>query len=218
MTTNDKLENILFGTEHFESDEDLLLEWKERTSLICKPCWEIRYCPYGPLVEDFPLLPITKSESEAHTSYLEECLKTGKLADGRPLDEKRRKDFEESIALDSTRSLPEEIPQVFKDASCNVFGHMCPVFFVAEPYTETIETRRSGRYIPRDIMLKVVRRDGQICQDCHQNVPDTQIEFDHIIPVSKGGPVTVANLRVLCKKCNRKKSSSLNEVLEPRIT
>jgi hypothetical protein len=30
-------------------------EWKERTKHICKPCWELKYCPYGPLVEDFPL-------------------------------------------------------------------------------------------------------------------------------------------------------------------
>ena len=22
---------------------------------VCKPCWELKYCPYGPLVEEFPL-------------------------------------------------------------------------------------------------------------------------------------------------------------------
>ena len=63
-------------------------------------------------------------------------------------------------------------------------------------------------------MLKVVRRDGQICQECHKNVPDTEIEFDHIIPASKGGPVSVDNLRVLCKKCNREKNNSLNNMLQ----
>jgi hypothetical protein len=21
---------------------------------VCKPCWELKYCPYGPLVEFFP--------------------------------------------------------------------------------------------------------------------------------------------------------------------
>lgn len=211
---NEKLEKILFGSEHFESDDEFISKWKEQTSFICKPCWELKYCPYGPLIEDFPLLPPTKSESEEHTSYLEICLKTGKLSDGRPLDDKRRKDFEEMIAFNSKRTLPETIPQVFKDASCNVFGHMCPVFFVAEPFTETKETRRSGRYIPRDTMLKVVRRDGQICQECFVNVPDTEIEFDHIIPASKGGPVTVDNLKVLCKKCNRKKGNSLEKILD----
>jgi 5-methylcytosine-specific restriction endonuclease McrA len=67
-------------------------------------------------------------------------------------------------------------------------------------------------------MLKVVRRDGQICQECNRNVPDTEIEFDHIVPASKGGPVSVDNLRVLCKKCNRKKGNSLEKILESRRT
>ena len=62
-------------------------------------------------------------------------------------------------------------------------------------------------------MLQVVRRDNHVCQTCHQYVPDDQIEFDHIIPFSKGGPTTTANLRLLCRTCNRKKSSSLNEIL-----
>lgn len=211
---SEKLEKLLFGSEHFDNDAELIAEWKQRTSFVCKPCWELKYCPYGPLGEDFPLLPTTKKEAEAHTSYLEECLKTGKLSDGKPLDKKRKKDFEKMVAFNASRTLPEEIPQVFMDASCNVFGHMCPVFFVAESFTETKETRRFGRYVPRDIMLKVVRRDGQICQECRNNVPDTEIEFDHIIPVSKGGPVSVDNLRVLCKKCNRKKSNSLNNMLQ----
>jgi len=30
-------------------------EWERRTKHICKPCWELKYCPYGPLVEQFPL-------------------------------------------------------------------------------------------------------------------------------------------------------------------
>jgi hypothetical protein len=24
--------------------------------IVCKPCWELKYCPYGSLVEYFPLL------------------------------------------------------------------------------------------------------------------------------------------------------------------
>lgn len=25
-----------------------------RPKAICKPCWELHYCPYGPVVEEFP--------------------------------------------------------------------------------------------------------------------------------------------------------------------
>lgn len=28
---------------------------EKRAKAVCKPCWELRYCPYGPLVEEFPL-------------------------------------------------------------------------------------------------------------------------------------------------------------------
>lgn len=30
-------------------------QWSKKAKAVCKPCWEIKYCPYGPLVEDFPL-------------------------------------------------------------------------------------------------------------------------------------------------------------------
>lgn len=31
------------------------IHWERRVKAVCKPCWEIKYCPYGPLVENFPL-------------------------------------------------------------------------------------------------------------------------------------------------------------------
>jgi hypothetical protein len=99
---------------------------------------------------------------------------------------------------------------------CKDWGHVCPVFFVQSGATETKKGRMEGRTIPRDVMLKVVRRDNHICQLCHQYVPDDEIEFDHIIPRSKGGPTSVENVRLLCRSCNRKKSDSLKELLWER--
>jgi hypothetical protein len=99
--------------------------------------------------------------------------------------------------------------------ACSLFGHICPVFLTAETWaTETRLSRLHSRHIPRGIMLKVVRRDGQICQQCLANVPDDELEFDHVIPHSRGGPTTVENLRVLCRGCNSKKHDSLAEILE----
>ena len=41
-------------------------------------------------------------------------------------------------------------------------------------------------------------------------VPDeVGLHIDHIIPVSKGGKTIKSNLRVLCSKCNGKKSNKL---------
>jgi 5-methylcytosine-specific restriction endonuclease McrA len=88
---------------------------------------------------------------------------------------------------------------------------------MAEEMTESEQGRYSGRAIPRDIMLKVVRRDNYICQICHNHVPDDEIELDHIIPISKGGPTNVENLRLLCRACNRKKSNSTSGLVgDPR--
>src|SRR5688572_13789978 len=76
-------------------DADVTRDWKKRIRQVCKPCWELKYCPYGPLVEDFPLPPVTRTESEEHNSYLRDCLKVGRLADGRALDAPTRRRFEE---------------------------------------------------------------------------------------------------------------------------
>lgn len=201
------------GYEPEDDEKELLADWKKRTRELCKPCWELHYCPYGPVVEDFPLLPVLRSEATEHTKYLSECLETGIFGNGAPLDDERRKWFSERVASFEPENYPEEIPKVLSEASCRVFGHVCPVFFVAEPLTETKQRRKHSRNIPRDVMLKVVRRDGQICQECNEPARDDEVEFDHIIPFSKGGRSTVENLRVIHKGCNRKKSASLDSIL-----
>jgi hypothetical protein len=195
------------------SDAVLLKLWRNRTKELCKPCWELKYCPYGPLVEDFPLIPPTLAETENHNEYLRECLKTGFVGDGRKIDRQRRRFFEEQLRSFRKADYPDKVPQIIEDASCRVFGHLCPVFFAAEPLTETKDRRRNSRNTPREVMLKVVRRDGQICQLCFEPVRDNEVEFDHIIPFAKGGPSTADNLRLLCYDCNRKKRDSLSEIL-----
>ena len=60
--------------------------------------------------------------------------------------------------------------------------------------------------IPQNIKDKVWNRDGGKCVQCGSN---ENIEFDHIIPFSKGGSSTYRNLQILCTKCNRSKSSKI---------
>ena len=72
-------------------EKDLLSDWKKRTRELCKPCWELHYCPYGPLVEDFPLLPPSREEAKEHNDYLKTCLETGILGNGVALDKIRKK-------------------------------------------------------------------------------------------------------------------------------
>ena len=209
-----KIKEVL-GYGAADADAKILADWKRRTRKICKPCWELKYCPYGPLVEQFPLPPPTKDSVIEHNEYLKSCLASGRLADGSKLDKKRRQHFEQMVSDFRESDYPDSIPKIINDIGCRVFGHICPVFFTAEPLTETKDRRKHSRSIPRAVMLKVVRRDGKICQECHEPVPDDKVEFDHIIPFSKGGTSTADNIRLLCYDCNRKKSDSLDEILSP---
>ena len=63
-----------------------------------------------------------------------------------------------------------------------------------------------SRYIPSEVKQQVWRRDGGKCVLCPSK---HDLEYDHEIPVSKGGSNTVNNIRLLCKECNRKKSGKI---------
>jgi hypothetical protein len=66
--------------------------------------------------------------------------------------------------------------------------------------------RTTREPITKDIRAEVWRRDGGQCVQCNSK---ENLEFDHIIPVSKGGATTARNLQLLCSRCNRKKSASI---------
>ena len=66
------------------------------------------------------------------------------------------------------------------------------------------DTRREP--IPQDVMDKVWNRDKGKCVQCGNQ---EHLEFDHIIPFSKGGATTYRNLQILCKKCNIEKSNKI---------
>lgn len=60
--------------------------------------------------------------------------------------------------------------------------------------------------IPTHVKIEVWNRDKERCVKCSSN---TNLEFDHVIPVSKGGANTTKNLQLLCMNCNRKKSNKI---------
>lgn len=132
--------------------------WKSRIkngriNAICKPCWELNYCPYGSLVEDFSI--------NDHEDY-----------------------------------------------KCRIFGHTCPVFIVAEPFTETKKQRNISRNIPQKVKFEVLNRDNQVCQVCRTNIAYNEVNFDHIIPWPRGGSSEVSNVRILCESCNKSRGNN----------
>lgn len=306
------------GYDVTEADDGVYKDWKERSSRVCKPCWELKYCPYGPLVEQLPILPPPRASVEEQQNYYRRCLETNTVGDVTPLSEDLRNIYEDWLAdegilmhqglyelkmrrrfeeleqlegegeqiaawlggelppvhiyrvpyevvcdhdldkddfdpeewqeivrlaeeqrerlkralatgvidnrspLEPTRRAwfkrqleefdpnryPEVIPQAFTDTVCTVFGHICPVFFAAEAMTETEQERRIGRrHLSFATMMRIVRRDDYRCQHCQKKLKDNEVEFDHIIPVSKGGSSEEHNLRLTCFDCNRDKSN-----------
>ena len=304
----------LLGYAENISDVEFLKKWKRRSTQVCKPCWELKYCPYGPFVEQSPLMPSTRSNAQSHINYIKECLKTGQVGTIRSLDEKtkdtysyiiehakndptrlakivaqrlsiqkqfaqavelgedpmqvlappmsgfekynvpfpldagvpeddtfeitpeiktaveneidrlekaiesgtednrapleefRRKMFEDEVKSFRPEAHPDFIPEEVMQMECTIFGHICPVVFVGESITETTENRRKGRYIQNHVKMRIVRRDNYTCQICSKHLLDDEVEFDHIIPLSKGGSSEENNIRLTCFSCNRDKS------------
>lgn len=320
------------------SSTDLLKDWRKKTSIVCKPCWELKYCPYGQFVEQSPILPPLRKDVTEQIDYLRQCLKTGIMGGTRPLDDETRKIYkhiskdaksnpiymaqilagairyekrlqkaytenEESITaamysgsdivmlshyfhyrahadrchqcrvsneykppfpysfegadeeftmtdelqlavnneiekmqkalktgvIDKTRLLddarrstfekeisaynyedyPIDIPEPISEMNCNVFNHICPVLFISETVAETTDKRRRGRYISFKTKVRVVRRDNYTCQHCGKHLRDDEVEFDHKIPISKGGSSEEHNIRLTCFDCNRDKSDKV---------
>jgi hypothetical protein len=72
--------------------------------------------------------------------------------------------------------------------------------------TVTIPAQRDSRAVPHGIKVEVWRRDGGACVECSAS---EYLEFDHVIPWSRGGATSVANLQLLCRKCNLAKGSRI---------
>lgn len=66
--------------------------------------------------------------------------------------------------------------------------------------------RRNYRDDWSDRITKVV----YVCPMCRREFDLDDLEVDHIIPVSIGGPETLDNLRLLCTKDNRKKGKAVS--------
>lgn len=84
------------------------------------------------------------------------------------------------------------------------------------------------RYIPQDMKVRIIERDGFKCCSCGKHIVegvdarrlvkmgDGLYHIDHIVPVNQGGRATMENLRLLCPKCNlsRQKHFSFEEILQ----
>jgi len=97
-----------------------------------------------------------RAEADIIREKYAKALKTGQIDNRSPLEPARAAWFRKRVERFDPADYPENVPAVFEAAQCNVFGHVCPVFFAAEASTETSTERRRGRYIRFDVKMRVV--------------------------------------------------------------
>ncbi len=73
-----------------------------------------------------------------------------------------------------------------------------------ENLSKTVDARREQ--IPEAVRMFVWQRDQGKCVKCSSS---EKLEFDHIIPVIKGGANTERNIQLLCESCNRSKGKDI---------
>jgi hypothetical protein len=72
--------------------------------------------------------------------------------------------------------------------------------------TPTARETASRQAIPDVVKMIVWERDRGRCVKCGAQ---TELQFDHVIPVALGGGNDEANIQVLCGPCNRRKRDSI---------
>ena len=78
------------------------------------------------------------------------------------------------------------------------------------------------RFIPIDLRVEIIERDGFKCQECGKFITSDKdarrlvkhanrmYHIDHIVPVAQGGRATLENLRLTCPQCNQKRKKGNN--------
>ena len=72
------------------------------------------------------------------------------------------------------------------------------------PYDAKPKPEYSKAKISRSLSKRVMERDAYRCVTCNTHI---DLCCDHIVPESKGGETTFANLQTMCRPCNSRKGS-----------
>lgn len=73
-----------------------------------------------------------------------------------------------------------------------------------EPWI-AIDERPARFAIPLALQRAILEREGKVCTYCGDT--EGPFDFDHIYPVSRGGPNIASNLTLACASCNRSKGA-----------
>lgn len=102
-----------------------------------KPCKFCGFCPYGQLVEEFPVPSLSRDEAIQRNENLIKALKDGSIDKLKSTDPNfiTKEDAMIEIHDFNPEDYPEK-PVPIDKMECSVFGHHCPVYYHAELFCE----------------------------------------------------------------------------------
>ena len=194
---------ILFGPHYYGVLEDLLLSLQYSLGIkkrrLCPACKRpesldnVIYPDNSGCQHCFDFTPTTGSTGvtldnwDGDSSALEEAGKFG---------------FEENPCPEcGLFTLASNNGGLYKCISCG------SVFDLDGMYDSVIEKpKRRSRRVKNDVQAEAMRRAGGRCVECGS---ESELQYDHIIPFSKGGGSQIENIQVLCQDCNLRKRNKI---------
>lgn len=79
-----------------------------------------------------------------------------------------------------------------------------------------VRVKRAASMLPFS-RQNVYARDNHRCQYCNTQLPPTELTFDHVIPVARGGRKDWDNIVTCCIPCNRRKGDRLPDEAGMRL-
>jgi 5-methylcytosine-specific restriction endonuclease McrA len=80
-----------------------------------------------------------------------------------------------------------------------------------------IKIKRQIDYVPFS-RANIYARDNHTCQYCSENLPSSELTFDHVVPVAQGGRKDWENIVTCCIPCNRRKGGRTPEQAGMHLT
>lgn len=113
--------------------------------------------------------------------------------------------YDEVIAHVSLRSFPE-----LRKALRQVIGTDAESIDMKVPAVAVLRRKLSNmKSGVKFSKINVCLRDDFKCQYCGDKLPMSQLNYDHVVPRSKGGKTVWDNIVMSCYACNDKKGNSL---------
>jgi hypothetical protein len=115
-------------------------DWLNNETIVfkhaIKPCKICKFCPYGQLVEEFPLPSIPRKVAVQHNNYMKDAIAKGTFDKKDPEMPflMTREEAEAEVASFNEEDYPIESNRDYM--ACEVYGHICPVYYHAEPMSE----------------------------------------------------------------------------------